>query len=422
MAFCTFAGAEAGAAGAPGSGVYQGITANDAIIASPGAFPGAYSYSVDPVGGTPVLENYGFQSYLPDAPTFLTAMFMFRFTDTGGQFDDEVGIAELGKTTAGGSFARRLVLNTDEKIQIVDKDEDTVEQTAINYVAIDTDYWFLWYFDGREDANSRDILWAWKAGAWDKALDTTGHGDTGLSVNTIEAITFGTSYGKSLPTQGGPCYYDEMAVQVLNKSPNTTPIGSVTTVFKVPKANGTDGDFDTGTGTNPDWNDVKEIPPDGVTSYDEADTTGDQQSYEPDDADGGDTPLAIQIVGQGARNAGVAAVLKNYLLESSTYDYTDDWNTTGVGYRVLRGALTVMKTYNEVNGKALTEALFNTLEVGVEAVSLGGGETFRLSQIGLEYMKEGPKAIPGDFPTTSVATITTEAAGAALGSANPIIF
>jgi hypothetical protein len=37
-------------------------------------------------------------------------------------------------------------------------------------------------------------------------------------------------------------------------------------------------------------------------------------------------------------------------------------------------------------------------------------------------MKEGPKALPGDFPSMGVQTITGKAAGAALGSANPLVF
>ena len=53
------------------------------------------------------------------------------------------------------------------------------------------------------------------------------------------------------------------------------------------------------------------------------------------------------------------------------------------------------RTYNSVNGAVLTEALFNSLEVGLEIVSVTGA--VRLSNIGLEYAIEN-KALPSDYP------------------------
>lgn len=422
MSFHAFAGAEGGPHGNPGSGAYSG-QANDTIIASPGAFPGAYSYCVAPVNGIPIAETYGFRSRLPDFPSFLTVMFMFRFTDTGGEFDDVVSVAELGSASAAGALARRVSLNTSEALLLVDTDGDEIGITGAAYVALDTDYWMLWYVDLREPTMTRDILWVWKAGAWDKAIDVSGHGDGDPA--DIEAITFGTSVGKGLPTQGGPFYVDEMAVQILNRSPNATPIGSVTTAFKVPSANGTDTDFDSGV---PNFQDVDEIPADQV-AIDQGDATGEKTSYVINNATGGDTPLALQVIGSGQRT-GAAIEIRAYVLETGvgTREYTDGWSQLA-GYRILRGASDVAHTYNEINGKTITEstsdasnASFNDLEAGIDCVSIPGGATMDLDQIGLEYMKEGPKALPSDFPATDVATIMPGELGAALGSANPMVF
>lgn len=494
MTFEKFGGAEAADAGAPGSGVYSGHTTNDAIIASPGGFPGTYSYSIDPVNGNVLTEVYGFRAFLPDSPSLLTVPFMFRFA---ADFDDEVGIAELGDVNPAGNIARRLIIGTDETLQILDEGVAQVGVTGnFSYVIANTDYWLLWYVDLREEANSRDILWVYRpavsfvsagvtfadvdpdtmtmaaaegarfidgdvitvAGSasnngsytiddrtagvitldagdaltnegpvgatlstparWDKAIDETGHGDG--DYNEIDVITFGSSTGKGLPTVGGPFYVDEMAVQVLNVSPNTTAIGSITTTFLIPTGNGTDGDFDTGTGTNPDWNDVKEIPPDDVTSYDEGDTDGDQQSYAITNP--GEAPLAVQVVGQAAKaggGGGATVTPRTYILESGTRDYSESWTSSINTYRILRASAAGGKTYNEINAQTITESIVNGSEAGVELVDESGGATFRLSQIGLEYMVEGPQSLPDDFPTMGVTTITGKAPGVMLGTANP---
>lgn len=506
MAFRVFGGAEAGNAASAGatSGVYIG-TPNDSIAAAPGGFPGAYAYCIDPVNGVVATETYGFETPISQ-PSFFTVPFMYRFAETGGAYDDEVSICELGDGNAGGDIARRLIHNTSAEPQILDVDEDSIGASANSaYFLKDTVYWALWYVDLRGSrftggGMSRDILWVYRpavsvaktatfadadpdtitmadapefidgdvitvAGSasnngsytidtrvaglltldagdaltnegpvavtlstparWDKAIDVTNHGD---GVHTsIDSITFGTRKGKGLPTQGGPFYVKEVGVQVLNESPNTTPIGSITTVLKIPKANGADGDFNTGTGTNPNWEDVDEIPPDGATSYDEGDVAGDQQSYEPEDADVDDIPLAIQVIGQGSRNGATELVARTYILEDGTRDYSDAYIAAHTAYSYLFGAkasppAVTTKTYNTVNGKTITESLFNTIEVGVEIVSIAAAATYRVSQIGAEYMIEGPKALPADFPATDVLTIVPGAMGPAIGSANVGLF
>lgn len=386
-------GAEAANAGGPGSGVYIGATA-DTIVATPfDAAPGTYSYCINPVNAFG--DQYGFSTLLPDNPAFLIVPFMYRFTEDPDPFDASISIAELGGATGFDLIARRIAQNTSEQLVLVDESDGQIASTAGGYVAADTDYWMLWYVDLRVEAHSRDILWVWKAGAWDKAIDVSNHGNGDPA--EIDFITFGTRVGKTAPTAGGVFYVDEMAVQVLNISPNTDPIGSVTTVVKVPKANGADSDFNTGTGTNPDWNDVKEIPPDDATSYDEGDVAGDQQSYEPNDAGGGDTPLAIQIIGQASEIA-ASATVRSYILENTTYDYSEAWPMPRA-YRILaEPTSTQPKTWNSINSQPITEALFNTIEVGLEIVTLAGGASVRLSQIMAEYIVTGPKALPGDFP------------------------
>jgi hypothetical protein len=222
-----------------------------------------------------------------------------------------------------------------------------------------------------------------------------------------------------------------MCVQVLNKSPNTTAIGSITTRYKIPTGNGTDGDFATGSGGggHPDWQLVDEIPSDGVTTYDEGDAAGEKQSYAITDATGVEVPLAIQVIGSASRLDANALTARTYILESSTQDVGDTYSPSHTVYGYLTGTLPpggevspIIRTYNEVNGNTITNALFDGLEAGVEIITRAAGATYRVSQIGLEYMIEGPQSLPSDFPSTDVQTITTQAAGAALGSANPLIW
>jgi len=393
--FYALGGAEAGAAGTSTAGVYTGDV-DTSIVAAPAGFPGARAFEVDPVNGDAGLETYGWRAPVLQHPSLLTVPFMFRFTATAPLvgFDVTISIAELGPDAAAGGYARRLTMSDEERLRIEDEDGDTISETAVSYLAKDTTYWILWYVDLRDPVATRDIAWVFPdGGAWDKALDTSGHGDGDPAV--ISRITFGTRAGKGLPTEGGPFWVKEMAAQVLNVAPNLDPIGSVTTRFKVPTANGTDGDFDAGTGGNPDWNYVKEIPPDGDTSYDEGDVNEDKQSYEIADADGGDTPLAIQVIGSGKKGAGTSITKRVYLYDGVARDEGGQ-SVAAAAYNYLH---TIGIPFNDVNGAPITEALFNSLEAGVWISHIISGGTYRLTQIGLEYIVTGPKALPGDFPS-----------------------
>lgn len=434
MTHNAFGGAHAGEQGL-GSGVYHyvaGLAAPGAsIVAAPGAFPGAFAYQIDPVNGHAGLEIYGFTGALPDTPTLISVPFMFRFTAAGALtgFDEPVIIAELGSNVPGGVWSRHITITTgvnSEQIQITDKDDDRVGITAPAYVTKNTDYWFLWYTDLRDEANTRDILWVWKAGAWDKAIDETGHGDANPEV--ITRLTFGTSTGKGLPTEGGPFWVAEMVGQVLNKSPNQTPLGSIETHFKKPDGVGEDSNqFDGGA---PDWQDVDEIPPDDVAT-DIGDAAGEAQSYDIEAADGGDVPLAVQIIGSSKQSGGVGGAPhldidhRPYIWDETTRGYSPQSNTVPLSYRLFGWGGTVTPiTYNEINGETLTEALFNKLEAGIEVDVADNGATLVLDQIGLEYMIDGPKALPDDYPMTTPTTaiITPGPSGVIQGSANPGIF
>lgn len=404
MTFAAFGGAEAGLAAAnQGSGVWRPVTTDATVIATPfDAATGTYAYSIDPVNGN-AGDQYGIAAILPyvgspaqGTHNLFSIPFMYRFE---ADFDAVFSICELGQLNLGGNFARRLSQPATEGLQIYDETETLVGETAAAYVAADTDYWFLWYIDLRMEAASRDILWVWKAGAWATAIDVSNHGDG--DYKNITGITFGNYTGKTRPTAGGPFYVVEQVVQFPNVTPNTTPIGSCTTAVLMPTGAGTeDGDFDAGVGAaNPSHLNVDEIPPDANTTYDEGGTLGDQQSYEV--ADPGNTPLALQVIGAGGLGAGLP-FFRPYIYYDGVRDYAGNIGTgAGSAYRTLINTSGVdrARTYNEVNGNPITEALVNASEPGIELTSAEGGATFRVSQIALETMIEGPKALPDDFPT-----------------------
>jgi hypothetical protein len=414
MTFQAFAGAEAEQSAAlQGSGFYTPVSpVTDIIIASPfDADPGNFAFQVDPVNG--VLDTYGWQTRLTQ-PNFLTVMFRYRFE---ADFDAAIAVAELGAGFGAGTIARRLIQNSDEELGIVDETEDEIG-TAAGALTADTDYWILWYVDLRVEAASRDIVWVHDGIGWTNIIDVSGHGDGDPS--GISLLTFGSAVAKTVPTAGGPFYVKEMGTQFLNVSPNTTPIGSLVAKFKVPTGDGTDQDFDSGA---PDWNDVKEIPPDGDTTRDTGDATGEKNSYEIADADGGDTPLAIQVIGSGGKTGNPGTQARTYILESGTRDFGVTY-IAGSAYRELgavrdsaSGQPDKPKTFNQVNGKTITEVLFNGLQIGLELPLVASGGTFKLTQAGLEYMIDGPHAVPGDFPSATPRMVEVTG-GAALASAN----
>lgn len=236
------------------------------------------------------------------------------------------------------------------------------------------------------------------ASQWYKSMDVSGWGDGDPA--EISAVIFGSFAGKTLPTAGDPFYVDDMAVEV---NPNAaTALGSAEVKYVVPTANGTDGDFDTGTGTNPDWNDVKEIPPDLTTSYDEGDVNGDQQSYAAANKGGGETVLTARATGAARESTGPGPPLpivniKAFLAESSG-GYTRDY--AGVDGRAITAWFcpAQRKHWESVNGSAVDD-VFDSLEVGVEITGITNSAKLQVTQLGIEYLIAGPHALPDDFPT-----------------------
>jgi hypothetical protein len=398
MAWCALGSGEQGVFGGVWNPVIGG---SDIIAATPFGIGGTFAYRIDPVNGAGVTEIYGFvhdfSFSLGFNPTLLCIPFIYQFD---GDFDSQVAIAEL--SDVGGNPIRTLSQTAVEEIQLLDKDEDEIGITATGpHVGANTRYFFLWYIDLRDPDNTRDMVWTNTGDTWTKAIDVRSHGDAGV----VDALTFGTNVGKGLPTAGGPFWVDEMGVCVLNVPPNTTPLGSLEVRYLIPNgdASGTDADFDAGVGDpNPDSRNVDEIPTDTDTTYDEGDAAGEQQSY--DIADPGSQPIAVQLLGAGRQSVlgGAAVAQKLYILESGTRDYdTQTTISNVVAYVSLNGR----KCFNEINSQTITEAMVNGVEVGCELVTVPAGppaSKFRLSQIGLEWMKEGIRALPDDFPGSLV--------------------
>lgn len=384
MSFWAFGGGESGEFGVYLNG--GGTT----LVTSP-ALAGTYSFKTDPVN----IANgqYGPTSgfLLITKPKKLSVMFLYRFA---AEFSDAVAIAELGGKDLNASIDRRISMDTNEKLLIVDNSDDEVGSTANNYLAINTTYPMLWYFDQTDSAKTRDILWVYKSGAWDKAIDVSNYGN---ALNVIEAITFGSRKGKTAPTSGGPYYTDELCVQIFDRWPNTSPIGSVTTRVKSPTANGTDQDFTLGTGTNPNWQDVDDIPADDATTTDASSTSGHRVSYAVADTTAGDTPLAVQVIGIANPNSGGNDWL-NYLYDGTTrdespvYDKATGWS----------GLLDQWENwaFDQFNGRTWSTTIFDGIEVGIKN-SLVGTQS-DLSAIFAEYVTEGPYPLPSGFPRWSL--------------------
>lgn len=228
---------------------------------------------------------------------------------------------------------------------------------------------------------------------WYTALDTPDWGD---AVTDIEQVAMGSNLGKGLPTSGGPMIYDSHGLQVLNQWPHIAPVGSVEIKYRAPNTNGTDGDFDTGSGGggHPDYQLVDEIPEDGDTTYDAGDVAGDQQSYALANAAGGDAVLALAPIGV-AKRTGSGTNAKLYVTDGSTREYSGSRSVQSAydGVTVLHSGI----VWDKFGAVAMSEALFNSLEVGIEINTIASGEA-RLTQIGVEYAIEGPLALPSDFP------------------------
>lgn len=369
-------------------GVVGGISSAASEVVTTPTLVGARAFQGNPQSG----PRYGWTAGLNNE-THILISFMFRFAAV---LDETVIISELGKREADQVVVRALALDTNRKIRLFDDEGDTVAQTSAGYLSVNTNYRILIYYNFNDPINTIDKVWVHNGSSWDLAIDVKGHGD--VDASNIAAVSFGSTVGKTQATSGGPLFWDDVAVQDLGTAPNTVPLGSTKSVYRVPTANGTDGDFNTGTGTNPNYQDVDEIPEDDDTSTDIGDVAGDQQSYEITDAVTNDVPLAVQVYGVGKKSAsGGTLNIKSYIHDGTTRDYGAGFNY-GI-FQNYRGINAYYETraYNKINGAILTELLFNNLEAGVE-ITAAAGRTLILTQIGLEYLLEGPVALPDDFP------------------------
>ena len=385
-----FGGFEAGeqdeAASTKGSsgmvtGIQKDASNPTAKINTASLMEGTYCLEVDPVNGGTLLETYGGQVSGFGNPKFLLIPFIWRFAAV---FDQAITIAEYHRSASSSS--RRIVLGTDEHVSIQDDDGDEIENGP-SVLAVNTDYPMLWCIDLL--GTTHDILWVWISGAWVKQVDVSGHGDIGIFTANM-LVTFGSGSGKTLPTTGGPMFYDEWAII---ENPTSSGLGSVATRYKKANSNGGDATF-----TDQAFGDVDDLPADlGTGAVDTGDAVGERNSYGLEIVSNNETPLAVVPVGSGEAASGFN-LHKLYLFDGTTRDYTDDAGSLIGSMRQLHLSSGVAKT-KMPDGSAFTETKFNDdLQVGVEIVTLGGS-TFSLDQIGVEYMIAGARTQPSDFPT-----------------------
>ena len=343
---------------------------------------GVNSLEVDPVNGQPVTDRYGGQLSLGSNPRFLVVTFAWRFA---AEFDSNVVICELSRDASARD--RRIVITTAEELVIQDKDDDNVGGVGgSSTLAVNTTYPMYWYIDLL--GTTRDILWVWISGAWSKEIDVSGHGVFDFSTSS-RRVTFGSDTGKSLPTIGGKMYYGGMCV---TENPIVGGLGSIATKFLPANGNGAD----TGEWDDHAFGDVDEVPADlDGTTVDKASTAGDKQSY--DFVNPGETPLAMQVVGVAKTSTG-ANTAKAYTFDGTNRDYQET-KPYGNANRFISLRTTELPKTTMPDGSAITESGVNSMEVGMELVTVDTTGTLDLDQIGLEEMVAGAQSQPSDFPT-----------------------
>ena len=173
------------------------------------------------------------------------------------------------------------------------------------------------------------------------------------------------------------------------ESPSVGGLGSIATKFLPANGNGAD----TGEWDDHAFGDVDEVPADlDGTTVDKASTVGDKQSY--DFVNPGETPLAMQVSGVAKSSDGNKDA-KAYTFDGTNRDYQDT-RAYAVNFGSLRTAELPKTTMPD--GSAITESAVNSMEVGMELVSIGTTGTLDLDQIGLEEMVAGAQSQPSDFP------------------------
>ena len=353
---------------------------------------GSFIVQVDPVNGQAILETYGPACNIPGAPDFLAIGFPFQWVDDGATaWDELVTLAEVHKDVTDG--CRKLIIDVtgSAKIQIMDKDSDQISG-GVTALSAGTIYWVYWYIDFRSEV-TRDILWVYVNGAWNEEGDVSGWGDT----DTINRFTLGSGTGKTLPTEGGKMYYNEVFIE---EDPVDGGLGAVTTRYKKADGNGAD----TGEWLDHAFGDVDEVDTTVDTaSKDSANAAGEKQTYDVEAVTGDEVPLAVQAVGAWQRTD-TSVTGRTYLYDGTTRDFGETMPLTLNNYSFLgnNSIDNATKCYNfHPDGSAWTKNNFASIEVGAEVVARTSGQ-LDLTQIGAEYMiahtgDQGTQ--PATFPT-----------------------
>ncbi|MCH7800867.1 MAG: hypothetical protein IIC24_04895, partial [Chloroflexi bacterium] len=211
--------------------------------------------------------------------------------DSNGQVRFSAGFAMLQPADPENGN-RRIIFDLNDKLQLQDADGDRIGDIGGTTLLKDTDYFFYWYINLL--GTTRDIVWIRTSTTWSKEIDVSGHGDIGTFVDDMK-LTLGSGSGKTLPTSGGPMYYDDFCIIV---NPTTAlDLGSPSCKYLAANGDGADATF-----TDQDFNDVDEGPADldGLT-IDSGNAANERNSY--DVASPGETPLAMFPSGVGRETA-----------------------------------------------------------------------------------------------------------------------
>lgn len=374
------------------------LSANDSIQSGT-ALVGTYSLEVDPVNANNVLKTYGAHLQMPvSTRTTTRAMTVFRFKAPATWYDELVSLYEI--EAPGSNLVRRLILTKGGKFQLLDKDEDVIFSAFGQLVNGDE------YLIRVDTQLNKDVVYLYDLDgatpAWSTEVDVDNHGD----INTpFDDFFWGAGFGKTLPTSGGPHYLDEIALfDMEGSTPSSDSIGQIVTRRLI--VNGVSLDNDDFPGTVAD---VDEVINDGDTSYDESGTVGHKQGYDVVDATGSEVPLACQIVGYATRNGGsgngdIDYKYGFYRPTGAVFDMSETVEQHQATYRQLgfgdqtSSDFRQYTIWNNFDGSAWTNAIFDEIEVTVEVITADNSAKFRLTNIAAEYYVEGSISSPADFP------------------------
>ena len=363
------------------------LTGNDVVAGA--TFGGNFYAEIDPVNGD-ILDRYGFQTnFAPLGDENTLGIVAPFYVDSTEAFDDPVTFFEVLEDETASS--RRVVLLTDEGVQLQDNDGDVIAGSAVGKFPLDTVVPIYGYFD---KVAQRDVVWLYLSGAWDKIIDVSGWGD----YNNHARLALGSGTSKGLPTVGTPFRVGPGAVI---RNPTSKGIGSIAGFYKAANGDGAgDNEFTLGAGASPhpDFLNVDDAADaqDGDTTWDGGDAAGERSTYDVASAEAGDIPLSVNVVGSCKRTGtGVTATAVG-LFDGSTYDMATVEELI-VSNGVYSSQFGDRKSHVLMpDGNPWTEAGFNAIEVAAQIDARSANE-FRVTQIGAEYCVEGSEPFPPNF-------------------------